>query len=109
LTQNHENESLRPLHQRAKLTRGWFIALGALLGAAGASFGYAIFLGYLGITLSQLVMTMMLGAFFGVLVTTMTKNQQYYWTALGISAFMGLITPICLMQILFIVAGPGEM
>jgi uncharacterized membrane protein YsdA (DUF1294 family) len=109
LIQNDDQKSAKRLRKRATLTRKRLILLGALTGSVGAFLMSAVFLGGLGLifSLPDLLVTMTLGAFFGTIVTLIAdKHEASRWIMLAVAALVGLITPICLIQILFLLVRP---
>jgi hypothetical protein len=67
-----------------------------------------MFLGGFGIMFPfpYLLVTIMLGSFVGAFVTIIaSKWDESRWIALVVAALVGLAIPICLIQLLFLLAG----
>ena len=91
------------------LTKRQTIFLGALAGSMGALFISAVFLPGLGLNfpLPYLLLVVGLGAFVGTIGTVIAGNHAARrWIALAVAIFVGLLIPVCLIQIMFLLAGP---
>jgi hypothetical protein len=108
LVENNEKLSAAPLRRRAELTGPRLILLGMLIGGTCTLLSSAMFLGGLGIMspLPYLLVTIVLGSFVGAFVTILaSKFDEARWIALVVAALVGLAIPICLIQMLFLLAG----
>jgi hypothetical protein len=111
MRQNIEGDNLSAARIRkpAKLTKGRLIFLGALTGSASAFFASAVIFTPIGLAFppAYLLFMMVLGAFLGTIVTIVAgKHERLRWIALVVAAFIGLLIPVCLIEVLFILAGP---
>ena len=96
------------MRKPAKLTKRWLLLMGALLGSASATFMSAVVLVGLIFPLSFSVTVTVLGASFGAIVTIISdKHEASRWIALAAAAFVGLLIPICLIQMLFLLMPPN--
>jgi hypothetical protein len=109
---NDKDTAQTPLRKLAMLTGQRLILLSALVGSASAFLSYVVIFSGIGLVfpfpylLAPLIVGAGLGAFVAFLVR---RRDGSGLLALGVSAFTGIVTPLCLLQLLFLIAGPGEL
>ena len=89
-----------------------FLFLSALIGSATAFLTYSLNFKKLGLVFSvqgllvTLAMGALLGGFFG---NTGANHSRSLLVVIAIAAFVGLITPFFVIQLMFLVFGPGDL
>ncbi len=107
--ENDENSSAARLSKLRKRTEWNFILLACAVLASASAFITNLMIYRIGLRfpLSYLLMTAALGALFGIIVAFIVrKHDGSRLTSLATAAFVGLILPCCLLQMLFLIFGP---